>query len=96
MRNVNRLTIINAGDPVEGCEPTATVYPNYAKENYPAIPNYIGWTLEPLQGLVRGSIKGIFGELFGHFAFWLMLILGASISRRIWSGYVDRDQSQPK
>ncbi|CAE6418592.1 unnamed protein product, partial [Rhizoctonia solani] len=48
------------GQPVEGCEPTATVYPNYAKENYPALPNYVGWTLEPLQGLVRGSIKGIF------------------------------------
>ncbi|KEP46672.1 hypothetical protein V565_186640 [Rhizoctonia solani 123E] len=48
------------GELVEGCEPTATVYPNYAKENYPALPNYVGWTLEPLQGLVRGSIKGIF------------------------------------
>ncbi|CAE6443923.1 unnamed protein product, partial [Rhizoctonia solani] len=48
------------GEPVEGCEPTATVYPNYAKENYPALPNYIGWTLEPLRGLVRGSMKAIF------------------------------------
>ncbi|CAE7083697.1 unnamed protein product, partial [Rhizoctonia solani] len=49
----------NGDESVEGSEPAATVYPNYAKENYPALPNYIGWTLAPLQDLVRGSLRGI-------------------------------------
>ncbi|KAG8756591.1 hypothetical protein FRC11_005193 [Ceratobasidium sp. 423] len=49
----------DAGEPVESSIPTSMVYPNYAKENYLTIPDYVGWTLEPLQGLVRGCIKGI-------------------------------------
>ncbi|KAG8698944.1 hypothetical protein FRC11_014060, partial [Ceratobasidium sp. 423] len=49
------------GKPIESSIPTLMVYPNYTKENYLMIPDYVSWTLEPLQGLVQGCIKGILG-----------------------------------
>lgn len=89
------LITVETGEPVEGCAPTATVYPNYAKENYPMIPNYVGWTLEPLQGLVRGYVRGVFGMLFRLCCGLSILRTCLSVSRCMLQGYVDRNQGRP-
>ncbi|CAE7088272.1 unnamed protein product [Rhizoctonia solani] len=48
-----------AGKSVEGGPPAPCVYPDYSKDEYPCIPNYVGWKLEALQGLMRGYMSGV-------------------------------------
>ncbi|KAF8602461.1 hypothetical protein BDV93DRAFT_557460 [Ceratobasidium sp. AG-I] len=48
----------NAGK-VEPTIPTPCVYPDYARGGYPAMPNYVGWKTEPLQGLIRHFVGGV-------------------------------------